>query len=66
MGAHQPHRSPVKRRKLKLVRATVPAESFTDPASERVLKLAAMDLARELGRQAAREHFARITTTKAP
>ena len=44
---------------LKLV---APAQSadFTDPESQRVLSAAARAVARELGRQAAREHFAAL------
>jgi hypothetical protein len=37
-----------------------PGGDFSDPGSQRVLAAAALDLARELGRQAAREYFATL------
>ena len=49
------------RRSLKLV-DTKPAHSadFSDPESKRVLSMAARTVARELGREAAREYFAKL------
>jgi hypothetical protein len=45
---------------LKLVEATPQSVDFTDPESQRALSVAARAVARELGRQAAREHFAAL------
>jgi hypothetical protein len=45
---------------LKLVEAIPRMTDFTDPESQRALSGAARAVARELGRQAAREHFAAL------
>ena len=45
---------------LKLVEAAPQLADFTDAESQRALLAAARAVARELGRQAAREHFAEL------
>lgn len=50
------------RRQLKLVEAKpAPLADFSDPESLRVLAAATRAVARELGREAAREYFAELT-----
>jgi hypothetical protein len=51
---------------LKLVEATNQPADFTDPESQRALSAAARAVARELGRQAAREHFAILDKARCP
>jgi hypothetical protein len=45
---------------LKLVEPTPQSADFTDPEGQRALSAAALSVARQLGRQAAREHFAAL------
>ena len=58
----------VLRRPLALVELkSVPPTDFSDVESQRVLTLAACAVARELGREAAREYFAQLVgKPKAP
>ena len=59
----RPTRSP--RRPLTLVDTkSVQLADFSDPESQRVLTLAARAVARELGREAAREYFAELIRTR--
>jgi hypothetical protein len=47
-------------RSLSLVKRSVPPTDFSDRESQRVLTAAARAVARELGREAAREYFAKL------
>lgn len=55
------------RRQLTLVdRKSVPPADFSDHESQRVLAAAARAVARELGREAAREYFAELIGNRRP